>query len=375
MKSIRIIDKQFNLLGEIDNYESFILTRRWHTYGEFELRINRYKKNTEYLQKDNIIFLGNQRNKAGIITYKEIEVNEGGKFSENWIIKGFTLESLLNRRKIIPPFFFTSGPIVNSKAFDSFTGSAENVIKHYIESHIVDPIDSKRRIEEVILAPSQNRGNNLSWQAQYESLDEAIEKISLETGLGIQAILNFNFKKIVLDTPIGKNLSVDQQENNPVIFSIMYDNIKNQRYTESNIDTRNVGYICGSGEGVDKKIVEIGEVSGWDRKEETIDINIDIDLYAYEEDGLREQGQQKLNEYKEIKTLEGQIINTGPFLYEKDWNLGDIVTIQNKDWGITMNSRITEVREIYEVNGFDIEVTFGNKVPTVLDKIKKVLKK
>ena len=40
MKSIRILDKNINLLAEIDNYESFNLVRRFYKYGEFELRIN-----------------------------------------------------------------------------------------------------------------------------------------------------------------------------------------------------------------------------------------------------------------------------------------------------------------------------------------------
>ncbi len=37
---IRIIDKDFNLLGEIDDYESLIFIRRFSRVGEFELHIN-----------------------------------------------------------------------------------------------------------------------------------------------------------------------------------------------------------------------------------------------------------------------------------------------------------------------------------------------
>ena len=46
--------------------------------------------------------------------------------------------------------------------------------------------------------------------------------------------------------------------------------------------------------------------------------------------------------------MEGQILTKSPFIYERDWDIGDITTQQNKNWGITMDARITEVKEIYE---------------------------
>ncbi|MCY9758901.1 siphovirus ReqiPepy6 Gp37-like family protein, partial [Paenibacillus alvei] len=40
MQAIRIIDTSFNLLGEIDNYESLQFIRRFFGTGEFELHIS-----------------------------------------------------------------------------------------------------------------------------------------------------------------------------------------------------------------------------------------------------------------------------------------------------------------------------------------------
>jgi Siphovirus ReqiPepy6 Gp37-like protein/F5/8 type C domain len=88
-------------------------------------------------------------------------------------------------------------------------------------------------------------------------------------------------------------------------------------------------------------------------------------------DDLTDRGQQELNGLLQEQYLEGQVLTNSPFEYENDYDLGDIVTIQNKDWNITMNARITEVKEIYEQSGFQIEATFGNKRPTLIDKIKR----
>ncbi|GLI20046.1 hypothetical protein TSYNTROPHJE_18590 [Tepidanaerobacter syntrophicus] len=54
--------------------------------------------------------------------------------------------------------------------------------------------------------------------------------------------------------------------------------------------------------------------------------------------------------------------------------MGDIVTVQNKDWNITMDTRITEVEEIYEASGFKLNVTFGKNTPTLTQKLKSILR-
>src|SRR5690625_462901 len=66
-----------------------------------------------------------------------------------------------------------------------------------------------------------------------------------------------------------------------------------------------------------------------------------------------------------------EVVSTARLLYEQDYDLGDVVTLQNKDWGITMDARITAVKEIYEAGRSPrIELTFGNDRPTLIDKIK-----
>lgn len=42
-KPIKIIDKGFNFLGEVDDYEALILTRSWGGIGGFEIHINANK--------------------------------------------------------------------------------------------------------------------------------------------------------------------------------------------------------------------------------------------------------------------------------------------------------------------------------------------
>ena len=86
---------------------------------------------------------------------------------------------------------------------------------------------------------------------------------------------------------------------------------------------------------------------------------------------LLDRGRQHITD--ETRHLEGDILTHGSFKYEKDWDLGDIVTIQNKDWGVTMDARVTEVTEVYEPSGYRLSAILGDSMPKLTDKIKKEL--
>ena len=85
---------------------------------------------------------------------------------------------------------------------------------------------------------------------------------------------------------------------------------------------------------------------------------------------LIQRGSEKLSEYQLSNVFESKVNLTGNFVYKVDFDLGDIVTCHDHLWGITLDTRITEIEEVYEGNKTEINVTFGNNVPTLIDKIK-----
>lgn len=40
-----------------------------------------------------------------------------------------------------------------------------------------------------------------------------------------------------------------------------------------------------------------------------------------------------------------QVLSKSRLIYQKDYDLGDTVTLQNKEWGVTLDARITEVKK------------------------------
>lgn len=357
---IRIIDSNFNLLGEIDDYESLQFIRKFYSVGEFELHININKNNTDKLQEDNLIIIGSDIKKVGVIRHREINVDEQGIATEGLMIKGYTLKGIVSRRLTIP--------IEGQGGYDRVSGTAETVIKHYVNNNCINPLDPSRKIEQLVLAQDLQRGKSTPWQTRYEGLSDVLQQIGEFCDIGWDIWLDIENSKFKFDIVEGRNLTANQDLLPPVIFSVDFDNIKGQTYVDSAIDYKNVGYAGGKGEEENRLIQQIGEASGLARIESFLDCSDAEDV-----DSLEIQGQKKLSEFKKLESFESQIIDFGSFIYGQDWELGDIVTVQNRKWGVTLDSRVVEVKEIYEVGGFQLEATFGNNIPTIIDKIKKIM--
>lgn len=358
MKPIRILDKDINLLGVLDTYESFTNTRRFYNYGEFELRISANKPHVDKLIKNNLILLGKAYNKVGIVLHREFNYQQGGENTDLLLIKGITLQGLTKRRRIVPPV---------GQDFDSCIGNQETIIKYFVDKNCINPLDSKRKIDNLILAEDKKRGNEDRWRGSYENLADKLQTIGEYSKLGWNISLDHKQKKFIFDVMQGRNLTVNQNTNPPVIFRSDFNNIFTRHYIESIINSSNVAYT-GTREDKDKIVLQIGEATGFERIETFVDCNSD------DAEEINQTGKAKLQEFKEIKTFNLDVNPLETFVYEKDYDLGDIVTIQDRKLKITMDSQITEIQEQYGKEGLKLKVTFGSSIPTLLTAIKRMVR-
>ena len=66
-----------------------------------------------------------------------------------------------------------------------------------------------------------------------------------------------------------------------------------------------------------------------------------------------------MSAYKSVTSFTGNIIVGVNYIYKKDYNLGDIVSIIN-EYGISIKARICEILENQDENGYSMEPTFEN---------------
>jgi len=342
---IKIIDRDFNFLGLIDEFTSFMHTKKWHGIGGFELHLHVNTTHAEQLQKENIIFTTER--KAYVILYRELNSTNG-----KLVVKGLEIKSYLARWLVFPP---------TEQAYYRINSNVETIMKEYVQATL-----TRKGIDNIVVADDLGRGEITVFQTRYKNLADELEKLSLASGLGWDVWLDVDRKKFIFDVAEGRDITADQDILPPAIFSIDYDNIGEQTLIESKIDYANTAIVAGQGEGADRVISIIGDN---DKGLDSFELFVDARDLENETD-LPSRGEQKLSELQEIFTFDSQVLTDRNLKYEEDFNLGDLVTLQNKKWNIVANRRITEITEIYESSGFRLEVAFGESLPTIKDVIK-----
>lgn len=396
---IRVYTKHLDLLYEIDDYSSLQLERNYHDVGDLEIHLNEHVHGN--IDKDYIVTLGDSAHKAGVILSKEIELDESGKASEEWTYRGPTLQGLLNTKISVPP---------EGKSHDRKSGPAETVMKNLVKHNFTDPIDGDRAIDRLVIAPDRGRGKHVSHESRYKTVSAELADISKESGLGWTVYIDFTRRKFVFDVVEGLDLTQGNEDGNtPVFFSPDFGTIKSQSFSDSDLEMANVAYVGGPGEGADRKIVIVGNAKGMNRREIFVDAR-DIGSESEDEEeemtdeeieeAMIKRGKEKLAEQANELSLDAEIISpttrtayewqhdgylqpvqpyghyerkeqqVTAFVYEKDFDLGDTVPVYNRQWGVTMNARITKMKEIHEPGGFRLEATWGKERPTLVSKIR-----
>ncbi len=297
----------------------------------------------------------------------------------------------------------TKRRIIATNGYDRVAETeAENIQKHYIQKHLVetyyDDIRTKERdVSWIKIAPTQNRGIKTVWQARLTNLHDELKHISEDTGLGWYGYLDRNEKCIYFDSLKGTDRTINQVESanihdffksmtheqlqkythdqlqgnikHPyIIFSEKKKNLLEGKTTDDNSNYKNVGYVAGKGENENRLITVLGNATGFNRIEVLIDLN-----NIEDPDELKTEGQKKLDTYKIIQSVEGKVYEISNMEWEKDFFLGDLVTIESD--GIYENKRIIQAKEIYERNNKTVELGFGDKVPTLGEEIKRIIAK
>lgn len=354
MKSIRIIDKDFNLIGEVDCFESFSHTRRFRGSGGFDLRVELNKYTREYFKKDNIIIFDKNSNLVGIVEHCEIDGNGKGDF---FAVRGKTLSGFLERRIIVPE---------NAETWFTAQGKQETIIKTFVDKNCVHTSNAKRKIERLEVAPDKGRGKDDKWRSSYDVLEDKINEISEYGKMGYDIYLDLKNKKFIFDIYEGRNLTVEQNLLPPVIFSSKFNNILNRKYTESVMGTYNNVY-AGTREEKGKMVLNYGETeSGMARREAFLQVSEDT------VEAIKKESDKFLEEMSRIKTFELDVDPEMNFVYGRDYDLGDTVTIQDKKLNITMNAQIIEVVESYQGNTRSLKITFDKLVPNLIDKLRRL---
>ncbi len=354
-----VFNRDIELLGVIDNFDSLIWTRKFYKAGEFQLTLS-----TDFLpilQTGNLICKKNY-DEAGYIISRNISLKEDG--SEVLTIKGKFITNYLSQR--------INWDILN------FSGTVEDLSRKLVDDNCISSSPS-RVIPGLELSSKKGFTEELRYQNSYGYIDEELTSLAETYGVSYKINLDYINKKLIFENYKGVNRTTSQSSMAPCIFSRDFENVLTQEYFESQQDFKNVALVAGEGEGSNRTLISINSNVGLDRYELFVDArelrkddgSISLTDEEYK-NVLITKGKNTLAEYKEIKTFESNINTNSNNIYKVDYDLGDIVTMHDKSWNITIDTQITEIQEIYENGYVSIVPTFGNNIPTIMDKLKKV---
>lgn len=361
-----VLDNKFNILGLIDSYECLVWERNYYKSNSFSMEIKPSFEQFELVKKGNILLKNDDTKESMVIDHRELSENDEGV--EVLLVSGYGLEHWLSSR------------ITLLKELQK--GNAETVIRNYVNSNCINPIETNRKLSNLFNGVNNNLGQEMDYNSHYKPLLEEIEAISKANELGFKIDLDLENKKYIFEVFQGLDRSDNQEVNLKAIFSTGFENIKNQKYVESDNNYKNTMLVAGAGEEEARKTLLLGnDNSGFDRLEVFVDardisdkktvddVEVEIPLGEYNK-LLEARGKEKFAEYTKINTFDCVIDNTDTLIYRTDFDLGDKVSIVNNKWGLLLHERITSIIETYDIEGLNIEIKIGNNIPTLIDKIK-----
>lgn len=342
---IRIYNNQFQLLGIIENQTSLLWTRKYNNTGSFSLVVPLVKRNIDLLQEGYMVWIMGKP-EAGVIETVLLEENAD---RQTMTAGGRFLECYMSRRLIYPA--------------TNFSGTVEDAMRSFFTN-------AASLSDSIVLGERHGYEETVDMQVGYKSLLDTEQNLAKSANFGIQFTPDFVNKVITFNIYKGVDHSKNQSDRARVTFSAEYANLTSATYSYNDQLAANVCYVLGEGYSdtdPQKVCVIAGDdtLEGLARREMTIMGNtasngLTIAQYRAK---LKEEGELALANAQTADSFTCMVSPTTNFIYGKHYDLGDIVTVEKKEWGIDNDYRITEIMEIYESELPKIEVTLGTTLP------------
>lgn len=371
---VEILDAGRVTIGIIDTAKSIIWHSVYYGVGDFEIYAQATEQNLTLLKKGYFVMRPNN-DEIGIIEGVTVEFS----LTDGYMITavGRFAKILLDRRIIYKLSGHTNKPTI-------LRGKVEVAVRQTVLDNAINcTYDSRRNFPMLALGALKGytpvivdeNGQATQKQVSYQNLMTYTDSVLQEYGMSAKVVFNDSNKKLLYSVFMGTDRSTENTAgNDPIIFSIEYDNLNSSTYVLNDENYRNAALIGGSGEGLDRFYSLLrGQQSGLGLRE--IFVNASSIERKYKEEGseeehtytdaqytemLNQQGKVELQKHLVTETFTGEINATfGVWKYGQDYFLGDVVTVQDNLIRKYINSRITEVTEVQDENGYAIDIVFG----------------
>ena len=371
---IYVYDEDLIECAVIDTYTSFVPSKTYNLGGSFEIkcpvRENLYAinalKNGHYVRIDG--------EEIGYINSVNIIRDEANVPTIS--CRGYLMSSGIEQRTI-------------------WVESSKN-LKTILLENLIESVDEDRRVDNLLL--SSDFPDNITYEHSLkgENLMSAVNALALQYGFGFEVLFDEVNKKMFFSIYYGSDRSIEQIDNEQIVFCEEYENLSTSSYLQSYAGCVNSVYVkCKLPEGIEPPTqipsYSISEGAGVNRFETCIEVEaVTTDVQEITQIGessitttktylqdqetyykMKSEAQKQLVAMQENFTGMIQVSKSG---YGVKFFIGDVVTIVETKWDQMINQRVTGVTKYYEsANGNQVhtECTFGDPARTIIDILKK----
>lgn len=410
---IIVLDDKFIAKAEIDTFSSLIWCERAHDIGALDLEIEASAKNLEIFQIGYFIY---RKDTSGICRIDSIEVKTDAEDGDKLIIGATDLKSFAEQVTVHGEFKDETVwvekengdkelVVKNVVNVEQWIRETMKVFTVFDSTVLPKNIYPKFEIDNFTLGNANGYTDTAQLLDSKDArLSEHINHLCEMSGFSWKITYDYDRNLLSLNVKKSEDKTIEQEENTRVLFSKTFDNLQSTKLSQSIGKMANVavikhnnGDIMGDNGTVFAYLTE-EEPYGIYRFDLPVDgtkvaiphIQTSADFIQVEEgkgdyklengeyikgtgnylyqpqytadeitsyrELLKALGLAKLKENRVTQKFESEI-NFNQFIYRDDYDVGDIVTVQN-EYGVQLNAKIIEVVETWDESGYSIEPAF-----------------
>lgn len=388
---IMALDENFEIVSLI-SYANLQWTRKFHEVGTFsvQLRGRQYKSNWKYIYSK-------KRKELGIIS----QVNWQKKnYIELVTISGKFVEDEVNKMIVYPlptKFYDDSGTLADGKEGTCLlkneglptwlmqSGTADVVAREYFNAfkkiawtnYQVDDYEGSSLVTtvrelDIDFGSIDNANGNYHYSEHNrnkERLGDKLYKILKPSGASFEVIWDYETHDKTLNIIHGKDLTQGNTfGNNPVLFSSANGNIISASLVVSNTNTKDT--MIQTSESKDKVYVLVNELPNASGRFEHVGMQTAVQDYFNEDTpdlsiadknfkiAVMSDSDKELTKYTDKQNIEFQIYR-GSYQYMIDYDLGDLISVEISEIGLSLDARIISCYEVVKEGVWELTLEIG----------------
>jgi len=339
---VYILDSLFRRIQVVDDFQSLIWTERFSAYGDFKLTVLSTLENRNRFVAGTRLAMSDSYRVMTVETFEDTTDDDGKPLIN---LSGRSIEAILDDRVARPVLSdTTTAPkwTLTGKPID-----IANLVFHEIcVEAILDPGDLIPNVIEGSIFPPDTiapPADFITVDIDPASVYTVIQNLANLYDFGFRLIRTGDSPQLYFDIYTGNNLTSTQTIYPAVIFSPNLDNLQNTREVTTIASYKNVAYVISPvGHAVVYPIDVPSNISGLDRHVLLVnadDINDPDPAVAMAQ--MIQRGQEQLSQNRRLSGFDGEISQDSVYKYGRDYNLGDLIELQNVD-GVINEMRVTE---------------------------------